>query len=651
MSGNNKKTGLFLCKCGTNIANFVDIDELNSWAKGKEELAFVKVHDLLCSPAGKKFVEDSIKETEASNVVIAACSPKMHEKTFRDTAAKVGLNLANVNMANIREQCGWVTKDKKEATEKSKKLINAVINRSKHLENLEARFMKCNTDVVVIGGGISGIEAALMAANGGRKVTIIEKNISLGGEIIKTEEVAPHMECAPCLLAPRLSAVKDHPNIQVVTNAEVTDVLGFFGNFTVKVKRKARYVESSCIGCEACFEVCPVSVKSDFHLGLGNRKAVYTAFPGSVPATAVIDKDNCRHFTDGSCDACVAACPFQSINFNDEEKNLEFAAGAVILATGFDTVEAKALKHLGYGSIDNVYTTPEFDRISSSNGPFSGNIQLKDGSKPKSIAVIHCAGSLSEKEGCVPYCSGICCMTALKVGEYLRKQNHDAVVYNIHDRLVFDGPEYHEFYHRQIEEGTKFLKTPNLSSVKVTKENGQISLNAEGIKPIKVDMVVLSVGMKPSKDAVKLANALNLDIDKNGYFKPDHSILHATGSSIDGIYIAGCAMSPAAASASITRGQAASGDALAKLIPGKEIELETMTCVISEEICSGCKLCITVCPYKAITFDKNKKISVINEAICRGCGTCAATCPSAGIKARHFTDKQIYAEIGGVIHE
>ncbi|HEB33339.1 MAG TPA: CoB--CoM heterodisulfide reductase iron-sulfur subunit A family protein [Spirochaetes bacterium] len=641
---------LFLCKCGSNISNFIDFDNLKQWVKEKRNVNALAIGNLLCSPKGKKYFCDTIQNKNIKSVVVAACSPKMHEKTFQDLAEEMGINMGKVAMANIREHCAWVTSDKNEATDKTKVLINAAIKRSLRSENLVKQTMEVNSDLLIIGGGIAGIQAALTMAKAGRKVYIVEKNISLGGSVIKTEEIAPNMECSPCLLAPVLSDVRDDPGIEVITNADVTDVLGFFGNFTVKVKKRARYVEENCIGCEECFSVCPVSVKSDFHHGLGERKAIHTLFPGSVPAAAVIDREHCRHFIDGSCEACVKICPFDSINFEQEDEEMSIQAGSIVVAAGFTDGDVSGIGDLGYAPNRDVYTTSEFERLASSNGPTGGDIQLKSGSRPSSVAVVHCAGS--RRSDAIPYCSGICCTNALKVGELVRKSNPEAEVYNIHNDLVFSSPKDFQFYKKQTGEGTRFVRCPDLSTVKISskKAGDAIVIKGDGFSQLKVDMVVLSTGLKPARDAGKLSELLNIDLDENGFFKVDHEILHTTGTVMDGIYIAGCSAMPANVANSVTQARAVAGDVLSKLIPGREIELEIMTSTIDEDKCAGCKLCIVTCPFKAITFDPEKQICVITEAICRGCGTCTATCPSGACEARHFTDKEIYAEIGGMLN-
>jgi heterodisulfide reductase subunit A len=604
MSREAMKLGVFLCKCGTNIAGFVDLDAVQAKLTTHPDVSFVSSHNLMCSPEGRKFVEETIARHHPDHVLVAACSPKMHEQTFRDAAVRAGLNMGMVQIVNLREQCAWVTPDVQQATRKALTLI--------------------------------------------RKVVLIEKEVSLGGEVIKTEEVAPNMECAPCLLAPRLSAIRDNPNIQVVANAEVTDVLGFFGNFTVKVRAKARYVTKDCIGCEACFEACPTSVRSRFHLGLGTRKAIYTLFPGSVPAAAIIDRDACRHFTHDSCDACVGACPFGAIDFNDTDRDLEFQAGAVILAAGHGAVDPSGIARLGYGKIDNVYTLAEFERLASSNGPCGGQILLRNGKQPASLAVLNCVGSLSD-EG-VPYCSGTCCLLAGKVGHLARAKIPGVSVYNLHDRLVFAGPAGQAFHRHQIEAGTKYLHVEDLASVHLTQGPRGIHISANGIADLDVDMVVLVTGVTPAAGLGRLAEQLNIDRDAHGFLKPDHPVLHQAGTTLDGIYAVGGCVQPCDSGAAVTMAQAAVGDALSKLVPGRRIQLEAMTSCIDKDTCAGCRMCVAVCPYKAISYDTEEHVCAVNEALCRGCGTCAATCPSGACTAKHYTNTQIYAEIGGVVH-
>ncbi len=646
----DKKTVLFLCKCSSNISNIVDFEEIKRWAGEKGDTNIAAVSNLLCAPDGKKFFSEVIKKKNVNNIIIAACSPKLHEKTFQDIAEKNNINMSRVRMANIREQCAWVTADKNEATEKAKSLINAAIKRSFLSEDLKRRTMKAYSDVLIIGGGIAGIETARTISKTGRKVYIVEKNITIGGSVMKTEDLAPSMECSPCLMAPILSDVRDDPNIEVLANAEITNILGFFGNFNVTIKEKPRYVEDNCIACEECFKVCPVSVKNEFHYSLGERKAIYTLFPGAVPASAVIDKNICKHFTDNSCDKCVSVCPFGSINFDQEEKTTAINAGSIVISTGFKPGDLAGFPELGHKSINDVYTTYELESLLSTNGPTGGKLKPDDEKIPASAAIIHCAGSMDSRG--IPYCSSICCTHAVKAGEMLGKVYPAIRVFNIHNDLVFTDPEEHQFYKKQKAKGTTFIKCFDLSSIKITKtpDDEKIKISGYGFEPISVDIAVLATGFKPADDFKELAKIMDLALDKNGFFRPGHRILHTTASEQDGIYSAGCASKPVNAAAACTQAQAVAGDIMSRLIPGREIELEIFTSFIDEEKCAGCKMCIPACPFKSIYYDPERKISIINEALCRGCGTCTAACPSGSIFARHYTDNEINAEIEGILH-
>ncbi len=649
MGDSGKKTALFLCRCGPNLAGQLDLDALAGWARQRGDIETIETGDLLCAPDGKALFKRVLQQRGADSVVVAACSPKAHEKTFQALAEEAGLNMAQVQMANIREQCAWVTRDPEQAGLKARALINAAIDRSRKAEKLERRTMKVLTDILIVGGGVSGMEAALTAAQSGRKVTLVERQMALGGSLARIEEVAPSMECSPCLLAPRLDLVREHPNIEVLAPAELQQVVGFEGNFTATVTRRARYVRDSCIGCEACLEVCPVDVDSPGQPGTGSGKAIHGFYPGAVPAAWMIEREQCRHFTDGSCSACAEVCPFESVDFEQQDEQLCIKAGAIVLATGFAAPDLSPFEQLGYGRLENVISMQQLERMTSNNGPTGGEIRLGNGEQPARVAVIHCAGSL--RDDGLAYCSGICCTNAVKVGRLLRHQNPEATVVDLHNDLVFAGPRENAFYRAAVAEGTRFVRCPDLAALRVSeKAQGKLQVSAPGIEPVTAQMVVLSGGLEPAEGTRELAELLHLELGPDGFFKPDHDLLYATGASLPGVHIAGCAAGPCDVAASVTRARAAVGDAMSKLRPGEEIELEVMTSEVDEEICAGCKLCLSVCPYRAIVFDKEKSVCRVNAAVCRGCGTCTAACPSGASRAKHFTDEQIYAEIGGLLN-
>jgi heterodisulfide reductase subunit A2 len=643
-------TTLFLCRCGTNVADFVDLEAVQAWAQEEAHADHVCIHDYLCAPAGKAFIETTLKEQGSRRAVMAACSPKLHQKTFEECGGNAGLNPAQVSMANIREQCAWVTPDKEKAKIKARQLIRAALDRSALHLDLPRQRMECNTDFVVIGGGIAGIEAALQAAEAGRKVTIFEKEISLGGEMIKVEELAPSGECSPCLLAPRLSEVRENPNITVITGATVTDVIGFFGNFTVKARKKARYVTDDCIGCEACFEPCPVEVQSTFHLGMGTHKAIHTLFPGSVPAAAAIEREHCLKLNGIECEACVENCPFGALDFAQTDETVEVQCGAVVVAVGAEVHVPSDLARLGLDGKSDIYTYAEFERLTCSNGPTQASLVKRDGTAPSRIAVLHCAGSLCA-DG-LAYCSGVCCTNALMVGDTVRKQLPEAIVTNIHDRLMLPGRDAEAFLLHQTSEGTRMIECRELDKVRIEPQaSGEIVILVPGRDALTVDMVVLSTGFVAGQRARELSVLINAEQDSHGFLRSDHPILNITGSVIDGVSLAGSCLQPSHAPQSITSAQAAVGRSLSRLVPGRTIELETMVSRIDAAHCAGCKMCVATCPYKAIGFDRETRKSKVNEAVCRGCGTCAATCPGNAITAVHFTNEQLIAEVKGVLHE
>jgi len=409
----SEKIGVFICECGPNIKNAIDIDEMITSVGKKENIVLVKAFGLLCSDEGKGLIKRDIEDCGLTRVVIAACSPKEHETTFRRVLIEAGLNPYLLQIANIREQCAWVVKDKNLATRKARSIVEAAIKRVVHHEPLEKREIECQSDVLIVGAGITGISAALSLAQKNRKVYLVEREPCIGGKVALYQEVFPNLECASCMLAPKLDEVLHNENIELLTCSEVTEALGFYGNFIFNVEEKARFVDiKTCVGCGACFEVCPVKVKNEYNEGLDERKAIYIPYAGALPNAPVIDREHCLHFIGHKCDACQKVCPFSSINLNETDKKYEIKAGAAILATGFDQFDLKGLEMYGYGKIDNVYTGLEFERLLNSGGPTAGKILLKNGSSPEKIALVHCAGSRTEKYN--EYCSDVCCTYLLK---------------------------------------------------------------------------------------------------------------------------------------------------------------------------------------------------------------------------------------------
>jgi len=645
-----KGSAVFLCRCGGNVSDHLDLEALEAWVREQEGVGSVGIHDYLCAPTGKEYVAQTLRETGAEHAVVAACSPRLHQKTFEDCAAEAGLNGGRICMANIREHCAWVTPDPAEAQQKARRLVKAALRRVPLNVELVRPRMEVRTDVAVIGGGIAGIEAALQAAEAGRKVTLVEKEISLGGEMIKVEELAPLGECSPCLLAPRLSEVREHPDITVVSGATVTDILGFSGNFTVVARRKARYVTDACIGCEGCFEPCPVSIASPFHLGMGERKAIHTLFPGSEPLAAAIDDQSCLHFQGEECTACVENCPFEAIDFAQTDETVEIPCGAVVLAIGAEVHVPSDLARLGWDGRRNVLTHAEMERLAASNGPTGKALRGRDGSEPSSVAILHCAGSLCE--GGLGYCSGVCCVNALGAAETIHHLLPEAVVWNVHDRLVLPGAAAEHLHAKVQAQGARLVRCLDLERVRVEDlPDGRLAVRLpDGQADLEVDMVVLATGLKPGASTRAFAERLNLDLDANGFFKSDHAVLNPTGSVVEGIHVAGSCLRPAHAPESIVMAQAAVGRILSRMVPGRTVELEALVSRIDPARCSGCRLCVSSCPYKAIGWNAEDRVSVVNEALCRGCGTCASTCPSSAIESVQFTDAQILEEVKGVLH-
>jgi len=671
------RAGIYLCSCGNNISDNIDFDNLTSYLSSLEDVAYVKTYNLFCSEEGKNFLYNDILAEKPERIVIAACSPKEHEKTFRDIIKKAGINPYLFQMVNIREQVSWATEDKTDATEKAKAYIRAAIKRVKLHEPLEVHKINCNTDVLVIGAGPAGIETALLMARANRKVYLVEKSPCIGGKVARYEDVFPKMECASCMLEPKMDEILHNDNIELFVNSEVLDIIGYLGNFTVKIKKNATYVDKEkCMGCGACYEVCPVNVKNEYDYNLSERKAIYVPYTGALPNVPVIDKEHCIRmhpandickeafemglitkeeydlYRSETCDLCRKACMFEAINYEDKDEIIEKSAGGIVIATGFELFDPSQIKELGYGKIPEIYTSLEFERVLSQTGPTSGKLLMKNGKEPESVAIIHCIGSRNKKYQ--EYCSGICCLYALKFTKLIKKHSPSTFVCHIYTDWCVPGKDNQEFLNLVISEcNPEIIRTSLPLNILISQKGSKICLKYNDLtgdnKEINIDMVVLCPAIKSSEKNKMLSLMTGVSIDKDGFFAESHTKLAPVSSNIEGICIAGCAQGPKDIQGSIAQGAASAGQLLSILVPGRELELEPIIAVIDENSCSGCMTCVGLCPYKAITFDKIKKVSCVNPALCKGCGTCVAACPSGSAKSMHFTTPQIFAEIEEVL--
>ncbi|MCG2711720.1 MAG: CoB--CoM heterodisulfide reductase iron-sulfur subunit A family protein [Candidatus Omnitrophica bacterium] len=649
---NKLKVGIYVCECGPNIKDALDINVLVDFAAGLEAVKTAKSFNLLCSQGGGELIKRDIEEYGLDRIVIAACSPKEHEITFKKILKSAGLNPFLLQIANIREQCAWVIKDKAKATAKARAVINAAVNRVLCQEPLEVKEIDAVADVLVVGAGISGISAALTLSQKARKVYLLEQLPVIGGKVARYEEVFPNLECASCMMDPVMDEVLHDENIEVLTLSSLEEVLGFFGNFIVTVKQAARYVDvSSCIGCGACFEACPVSVKNEYNQGLDVRKAVYIPYAGALPNAAVIDRNNCLRFKSQECDACLKACPFGAIRYDDKDTYRQINVGAVVLASGYDLFDLSGISQYGYKKIKNVYTSLDFERLLSSTGPTNGKIVLDEGRVPDNIVIIHCTASRSKKFAW--YCSGVCCMYSLKFSRLIHEKLPDVSVTHLYLDFCLPGKEAQGFFDGINElQKIRFLRMKDADSVRIDEQEDSaiITYTDENgiIKKLNTDMIVLSAAMEGALKSDMLAKICDVKQGKGGFFEEEHNKLSPVSTMKEGIFIAGCAQSPMDIQKSVISAKAAAGQILSKLVPGDKLVLEPIIACIDEDLCSGCKSCIALCPYNAISYDEDKKISKINDVLCRGCGVCAAACPSGVIKSRHFTDEQINAEIKGL---
>ncbi len=647
------RIGVYVCECGPNIKEALDTGRVTEYSAGLEGVAMARSVRLLCSPEGRSLIEEDIQALGLNRVVIGGCSPGEHEHTFRRVLEKAGLNPYFLQIANIREQCAWVHPDRERAAEKAEALIRAAVARVPLHEALESREIECRTDALVVGAGVAGMSAALALAQRHRRVYLVERAPCIGGHAALYEDLFPAMECAACVLEPQIDRILHDDDIEVLTCSEVREVLGFWGSFTVRVKKRARFVKpEACLGCRACFEVCPVEVPDEFNQGLNRRKAVYIPYEGALPNVALIDKSHCSRFQGEDCTACVEACPFNAIDPDQADQEVLLEVGAIVLATGFDLFDPRKESRYGCGRIADVYTALEFERMVNQGGPTRGAIRGRDGKGTRSVAFIHCVGSRSERS--CAHCSGVCCAYLLKLALQTRQRLPEAAIHQFYTDFCLPGKKSQGLLTRALAmDRFTAHRMRDPEAISAAEADGAIALTWVDVGGERsttiVDMVVLGPAMIGAAEAGPLADLLDIRRDENGFWEESHPILDPVAGGLDGVFVAGCGQGPRDASASAAQGQAAASRILQQLIPGHTLPLEAAAARIDEDRCSGCKTCLGLCEFGAIGYNADRELASVNAVLCRGCGVCAAACPSGALDAMHFTDAAIGSEIRGLL--
>jgi heterodisulfide reductase subunit A len=634
-------TGVYVCHCGLNIAGVLNVAELTSFAEKLPDVAVARDLQFSCSDIGQEQIQKDIAEFNLDRVVVAACSPRLHEPTFRRAISKAGLNPYMLEMANIREQCSWVHMDQPAmATEKAKDLIRMGVAKAALLEPLEPESIPVSRDVLVIGGGVAGIAAALDLADAGLHVFLVERRPTIGGYMALLTDVFPTNDCSICVLGPKMSEVYNHPGITLMTYSEVLGVEGSVGNFTVTGVRRARYVdEKLCKGCiNECASVCPVDVPSEYDFGIGKRKAIYVPYPQAVPLAACIDPQACI-----GCARCEQACPAQAVKLDQEPQDFKINVGAIIVATGWQPFDASRKEEYGFGRYRDVITTLQMERMLNASGPTKGEVvSPSTGNIASSIAFLQCVGSRDATVGNC-YCSRVCCMASLKNAQLVKEKypETEVTIYYIDIRACGEG--YEEFYIRAQKLGINFVRS---RVSRIEEVDGQIFLIFEDtqsaeVRRVRHDLAVLSVGLEPDSRADVVGNLLGLSRRPDRFFEIAHPKMRPVEAHIDGVFIAGCASGPKEIPISIAQGSAAAAKAV-KLLHKGFLELEPTSAYVDPDKCIKCKLCVDLCPKKAISV---KSPAYVDEAACKGCGSCAAACPADAIDMRFFSDQQILAQV------
>jgi len=657
-----QKIGVFVCWCGSNIAGTVDVAAVAEAVRQIPDVAFATDYKYMCSEQGQAIIRQAVKDYQLDRIVVCSCSPRMHEATFRKCAESVGINPYMVEIANIREQCSWVLKDKAEATAKAIKLAKAAIAKVRFNTPLHAGKSNVVKRALVIGGGIAGIQTALDIAEAGYKVDIVEKEPTIGGRMAQLDKTFPTLDCSACILTPKMVDAAQHENITLYTYSEVEKVSGFVGNFDVTIRKKARSVKADmCSGCGLCTEKCPSrKTPSEFDMGLKNRGAIYIPFAQAIPKVPVIDRDACLKFKTGKCGICSMVCPCEAIDYTQQDELVTEKYGAIVLATGFELLPLDKFADLGWGVSKDVISSLQLERLTNAAGPTEGHLVCpSSGKEPKSVVIVSCVGSRDTTERGKTYCSKICCMYNAKHAMYIREKypNVDVTVFYIDVRTP--GKGFDEFQRRAVEEYGVHYVRGQVGKV-VVDGDGKLTVFASDLNSgrhlmLFPDLVVLAAAVKPAPDARKLATMLTASIDNDDFYVEAHPKLRPVESPTAGVFLSGMCQGPKDIPETVSQAGAAAAKVIG-LLAKEHLATNPCTAMCQENICSGCKTCAHVCPYGAITYAgkqiitlagtrEQRTVAVVNEALCQGCGACTVACPSTAMDLKGFTNKQILAEV------
>ncbi|MBO6105964.1 MAG: CoB--CoM heterodisulfide reductase iron-sulfur subunit A family protein [Methanobrevibacter sp.] len=647
------RVGVYVCHCGVNVGGVVNCPEVAAYAETLPNVVVAKDYKYMCSDPGQSLIQDDIKEHNLNRIVVAACSPRLHEPTFRRCVEEAGLNKFLFEFANLREQDSWVHMTQpEEATAKAKDLTRMAVAKARLLEPLEASKVAVDKKCLVIGGGVAGIQSALDLADMGFKTYMVERNPTIGGRMGQLDKTFPTLDCSMCILAPKMVDTSKHENIELITYAEVKEVDGYIGNFTVKVEKKPRYVkEEDCTGCGQCQEVCPIEIPNYYDEGVGMVRAAYIPFPQAVPLCATIDKNYCI-----DCGLCETVCGPEAIDRNMEPEEIELHVGTIIAATGYDPYDPTEKYEYGYGRYTNVITAMEIERMINASGPTGGHVQKpSDGKEPKRVAFIHCVGSRDEQIG-KSYCSRVCCMYSMKNAQLCIDHEPDTEVTCYYMDIRSFGKGFEEFYKTSQEKyGIEFIRGRPAEIL----ENDDLTLTVRAedtllgkVTEYTYDLVVLSVGLEPPKGSNELRQTLGLSRTSDGFYMEAHPKLRPVDTLTDGVYIAGVAQGPKDIPDAVAQGSAAASRASIPMAKG-EVEIEPITADTDTTVCGACEVCVELCPFGAVSIEGEgaEKHAAINVALCKGCGTCVGACPSGAMNQNHFKTEQIMAQIAAALED